>query len=156
MFLPQGLRGPVWQWNTCQLLWRCAVGWFSSIVLSNIACTIAVILIDIYVCRWIFNWFPIFPFARSLMAITTVQQVVMMRMMMMMMMMMMMIDIIITRQTTFATLESSVTHCWSFARTSSRFHRWSIFTIMMHFGDNFGTTPHWRRAKSSEESNWWF
>merc|ERR1719192_2468977 len=24
--------------------------------------------------RWIFNWFPIFPFARSLMAITTVQQ----------------------------------------------------------------------------------
>ena len=73
------------------------------------------------------------------MAITTVQQVMMRMIMgMMMIMMTMMINIIITRQITFATLKSSVTHCWSFVRTSSRFHRWSIITIVMQFGDNFG------------------
>ena len=100
------------------------------------------------ICRWIFNWFPIFPFARSLMAITTVQQVMIVVVMMMinitmMINNMMLMMIIITRQTTFATLESSATPCWIFARTSSRCHRCKLID---HFTD-------WRLAKSSQGSN---
>ena len=80
------------------------------------------------------------------MAITTVQQVMIMVVMMMInitMMIKFMTMIIITRQTTFATLESSVTPCWSFARTSSRCHRSELI-------DHF---TNWRLAKSSQGSN---